>query len=133
MEPTVGAVKRLAVTGVSHIEFHVTDLEASVAWYGEVVGFEPVGTAPGRRAQLAPESDAFRLGLSETDAPDVHEQFGHLAIALESMDVLTAWVQHLDEIGAQHTPIKENPYRPGVFSIDVFDPDGHEIELIYEP
>ena len=133
MEPTLRATERLAITGVSHIEFHVTDLEASVAWYGTVVGLEPVGTAPGRRAQLAPASDVFRLGLSETDPADVHQQFGHLAIALESMDVLTAWVEHLDEIGAPHTPIKENPYRPGVFSIDVFDPDGHEIELIFEP
>jgi catechol 2,3-dioxygenase-like lactoylglutathione lyase family enzyme len=133
MEATSGTTQKLAITGVSHIEFHVTDLEASVAWYETVVGLGDVGAAPGRRAQLAPESNAFRLGLTETAPADVHQQFGHLAIALESMDVLTAWVAHLDEMGADHTPIKENPFRPGVFSIDVFDPDGHEIELIFEP
>ena len=40
------------------------------------------------------------------------------------MDVLNAWVEHLDAIGAPHTDIKENPFNPGVFSIDVFDPMG---------
>ena len=133
MESTVATGERLAVTGVSHLEFHVTDLDASIAWYGRVVSFTPVKEGPGRRAQLAPESDAFKLGLSETDPADLHSQYGHLAIGLESMDVLRAWVGHLDAIGVSHTPIKENPYRPGVFSIDVFDPDGHEIELIFEP
>jgi catechol 2,3-dioxygenase-like lactoylglutathione lyase family enzyme len=133
MEPTLGTSERLAITGVSHIEFHVTDLDASIAWYETIVGLAHLHAGPGRRAQLAPESAAFRLGLTETDSADVHEQYGHLAIALESMDVLKSWVQHLDQIGAAHTPIKENPYRPGVFSIDVFDPDGHEIELIFEP
>ena len=43
------------------------------------------------------------------------------------------WVEHLDAIGFPHTAINENPYRPGEFSIDVIDPDGHEIELIFEP
>ena len=133
MESTLDTTERLAITGVSHIEFHVTDLDASIAWYSRVVSLTPVKEGPGRRAQLAPQSDAFKLGLSETDPADLHSQYGHLAIALESMDVLRAWVEHLDAIGVSHTPIKENPYRPGVFSIDVFDPDRHEIELIFEP
>src|SRR6516165_7309066 len=133
MEHNFGTLERLAITGVSHIEFHVSDLDASIAWYATVVGLMQVQAGPGRRAQLAPESDAFRLGLTETDPADVHEGFGHLAIALGSMDMLTGWVEHLDAIDAPHTPIKENPYRPGVFSIDVFDPDAHEIELIFEP
>jgi catechol 2,3-dioxygenase-like lactoylglutathione lyase family enzyme len=133
MESTLGITERLAVTGVSHIALHVSDLDASIAWYEAVVGLAQVRTGPGRFAQLAPESDAFNLFLIETDPAEVHEQFGHLAIALESMDVLRAWVVHLDRIDAPHTPIKENPFRPGVFSIDVFDPDRHEIELIFEP
>jgi hypothetical protein len=41
--------------------------------------------------------------------------------------------ERLNFIGGLHSPLKENPFRPGVFSIGVFDPDGHEIELIFEP
>ena len=133
MGPHPGAMERLAITGVSHIEFHVSDLEASSAWYTAAVGLTQLKAAPGKYAVLAPEGGGFRLGLSETGPADVHGQFGHLAIALQSMDVLRAWVEHLDSIGVPHTDIKENPFNPGVFSIDVFDPDGHEIELIYEP
>jgi len=133
MEAPLGTVERLAITGVSHIQFNVSDLEASTEWYKTTVGLTQIQAAPGKYSVLTPENGGFRLGLSETQAADVHSKFGHLAIALESMDVLTAWVEHLDALGAPHTDIKENPFNPGVFSIDVFDPDGHEIELIYEP
>jgi glyoxylase I family protein len=133
MEPGHDAIRRLAITGVSHIEFHVSDLEASTEWYMAAVGLTQLKAAPGKYAVLAPEGGCFRLGLSETVPEEVHGQFGHLAIALQSMDVLKSWVEHLDSIGVPHTDIKENPFNPGVFSIDVFDPDGHEIELIYEP
>jgi catechol 2,3-dioxygenase-like lactoylglutathione lyase family enzyme len=123
----------LAITGVSHIALLVNDLEASTRWYERVVGLREVSSAPGRYAQMAPESNAFRLGLVETPEPLGQGMFGHLAIALESMEVLHGWVEHLDALGVEHTPIKENPFNAGVFSIDVFDPDGHEIELIFEP
>jgi catechol 2,3-dioxygenase-like lactoylglutathione lyase family enzyme len=127
-----GTEERLAITGVSHIQLNVSDLEASTEWYKTTIGLTQLDAAPGKFASLAPEGGSFRLGLIETPPEDVHT-FGHVAIALESMDVLTAWVEHLDVIDVQHTPVKENPFNPGVFSIDVFDPDGHEIELIYEP
>jgi catechol 2,3-dioxygenase-like lactoylglutathione lyase family enzyme len=130
---SVGTAELLAITGVSHIQLNVTDLAASTEWYKTVVGLTQLQAAPGRYAVLAPAAGGFRLGLSEVHQTGPNSGFGHLAIALESMDVLHAWVEHLDAIGAPHTDIKENPFNPGVFSIDVFDPDGHEIELIYEP
>jgi catechol 2,3-dioxygenase-like lactoylglutathione lyase family enzyme len=131
MEQSLATTERLAITGVSHIEFHVSDLEASTEWYMLAVGLTKLKAAPGKFAELTPEGGGFRLGLSE-QLPIDH-QFGHLAIALTSMDVLLAWVDHLDAIGVPHTAIKENPFKPGVFSIDLHDPDGHEIELVYEP
>jgi glyoxylase I family protein len=135
METSTSMTKPLAITGVSHIEFLVSDLEASSAWYQQVVGLVELSrVVPGRRSlELTPAAGGFRLGLTEKRPAEGQGMFRHLAIALESMDVLTAWVTHLDALGAPHSPLKENPFRPGVFSIDVFDPDGHEIELIFEP
>jgi glyoxylase I family protein len=133
MEPTLDTMEHLAITGVSHIELHVTDIDASTAWYKKAVGLIERQAAPGKYAVLAPEAGGFRLGLSEKGPVDAQAGFGHVAIALESMDVLRAWVEHLDAIGVPHTAIKENPFNRGVFSIDLHDPDGHEIELIYEP
>jgi catechol 2,3-dioxygenase-like lactoylglutathione lyase family enzyme len=125
----------LAITGISHIEFLVSDLEASSTWYQQVVGLvELPKMVPERRSvELTPAAGGFRLGLTEKRPPDGQGMFRHLAITLESMDVLTSWVTHLDANEVPHGPVKENPFRPGVFSIDVFDPDGHEIELIFEP
>ena len=128
-----GPMTHLAITGVSHIELRCTDLEASAAWYETAVGLRPLQAAPGRYAVLTPERGGFRVGLTEKDPAEVRAEFGHLAIAVESMDALHSWIEHLDAIGVEHTPLKENPFTPGVFSIDLFDPDGHEIELIYEP
>jgi glyoxylase I family protein len=135
MEPSTSMTQPLAITGVSHIEFLVSNLEASSAWYQQVVGLvELPRVVPERRSvELTPAAGGFRLGLTEKGPAEGQGMFRHLAIALESMDVLTAWVTHLDALGAPHSPLKENPFRPGVFSIDVFDPDGHEIELIFEP
>jgi glyoxylase I family protein len=135
MEPTLESTEHLAITGVSHIEFLVSDLEASSAWYQQVVGLVEIpNRPPGRRSlELTPAAGGFRLGLTEKRPAEGQGMFRHLAISLESMDVLTGWVAHLDAVGVPHTAIKENPYRPGVFSIDVFDPDDHEIELIFEP
>lgn len=131
MGQSVAGTKRLAITGVSHIEFHVSNLEASMEWYMRAVGLTQLKAVPGKFAELTPEGGGFRLGLSERHP--IHNEFGHLAIALESMDVLTYWTEHLDTIGVPHTAVKENPFKPGVFSIDLHDPDGHEIELVYEP
>jgi catechol 2,3-dioxygenase-like lactoylglutathione lyase family enzyme len=133
MTAQVDTTARLAITGVSHIAFLVTDVEASTEWYKKVVGLVEHQAAPGRYAVLKPEGGGFRLGLSETSEALGQGMFGHLAIALESMEVLERWVAHLDGLDVPHTPVKENPFQPGVFSIDVFDPDGHEIELIFEP
>jgi glyoxylase I family protein len=135
MEPTLDTMEPLAITGVSHIEFLVSDLEASSAWYRQVVGLvELPNRLPDRRSvELTPAAGGFRLGPTEKRPAEGQGMFRHLAISVESMDALTGWVAHLDAVAVPHTPIKENPYRPGVFSIDVFDPDGHEIELIFEP
>jgi catechol-2,3-dioxygenase len=38
MEQDLVRTERLAITGVSHIEFHVSDLEASTDWYMLAVG-----------------------------------------------------------------------------------------------
>src|SRR4029077_3041542 len=111
----------LAISGISHIEFLVSDLEASSTWYQQVVGLvELPKLVPERRSvELTPVAGGVRLGLTEKRPAEGQGMFRHLAIALESMDVLTERVAHLDANGFPHSPVKENPFRPGVFSIDV--------------
>ena len=53
----------LAITGISHIEFLVSDLEASSTWYQQVVGLvELPKMVPERRSvELTPAAGGFRL------------------------------------------------------------------------
>jgi hypothetical protein len=48
MEQGLVRTERLAITGVSHIEFHVSDLEASTDWHMLAVGLRKLTAAPGK-------------------------------------------------------------------------------------
>ena len=55
----LGTAELLAITGVSHIQLNVTDLEASTEWYKTVVGLTQLQAAPGRYAVLTPAAVVF--------------------------------------------------------------------------
>jgi catechol-2,3-dioxygenase len=53
----------------------------------------------------------------------------HIALAISDIDALTEWCEHLTAIGVPHEGIKANIAGQ---SVDLFDPDGNNIELISE-
>lgn len=121
---------QLPVTGVSHFELHVSDLDASTLWYTTTIGLAHLRTQPGRFSILQPTGGGFRLALTPGRPPDAHGEIGHIALAVDSRESLEDWAAHLDEIGVDHPVIKENSTG---YSLDLVDPDGHEIELTFEP
>ncbi len=123
-------MSNLTFTGVSHLELYVSDLEASVAWYGAAVALFPRPNQPEQVRVLQPHNASFRLVLRPGRPADAHGDFGHLALGVDSLSDLEAWASHLDEIGVQHKGIKQGPTG---HTIDLVDPDGHDIELTYEP
>ena len=118
-----------SITGVSHLELHVSDVAASTDWYKSAVGLAVLRTAPGDRVILKAPNSHFRLILCPDRPADAHGEFGHVAFSVESMDVLESWAKHLDEVGVPYKGIKENPTG---YTIDLVDPDGHDVELAYE-
>jgi glyoxylase I family protein len=118
------------LTGVSHLELYVSDLNASVAWYESAVGLALLRGQPEQFVVLQPPTGGFRLVLRPNRPADAHGDFGHVALSVESLTALEAWAAHLDEVGIPHKGIKEMPTG---FTIDLVDPDGHDIELTYEP
>jgi catechol-2,3-dioxygenase len=121
---------QLRLTGVSHFELHVSDLDASTQWYLTAVGLVHLRTQPGRFSILQPGAGGFRLALTPGRPADAHGEIGHIALAVDSLESLQAWAAHLDQIGVDHPAIKENSTG---HSLDLVDPDGHEIELTFEP
>lgn len=127
-----------AITGISHVDLSVTDLEASVAWYTELLGMVPL--FGGRNEDFAydvqyliePRSGVI-LGFEQHDqnpgTPFDERRVGldHLSFNVESRELLDAWRARLDERGVPHSGITEED------NWDVLvlrDPDNIQLEFI---
>jgi glyoxylase I family protein len=127
------------ISGVSHIDLTVTDLDRSLAFYTDVLGFNEVVREDGDDHAMVvmshqglvnmvclnrhgsggqPRFDEMRIGLD------------HLSFLVPSRAALEEWECHLDERGVTYTPIAEAPYG----SVLVFrDPDNIQLELLSNP
>lgn len=119
------------LTGVSHLLLHVTDTDASATWYMRALGLEETSRQEGRVVGLQSVDGSFRLGLkvglATPAGPDGGGALDHVAFAVSDLGALHAWADHLTEIGIAHEGVKPNPLG---FSVDLFDPDGINIELV---
>ena len=117
------------LTGLSHLQLHVSDMDASAAWYEQVLGMEETGRVAGRYIGLQAVGGQIRLALSPGGMPNSSGALNHVAFAVSDFDALTSWVEHLSAMGISHQGIKPNPLG---HSVDLFDPDGNNIEIVSE-
>lgn len=128
--------------GLYHAVLYVKDLQRSVVFYQDLLGFEPIGKAFGGRAA------AFRGGDHRThhelllievgDVPGPDDAWGgavqgprrglyHLGIKVgDSLDELRAAKQELEAAGV---PIDGASDHTVTWSLYIRDPDGNELEL----
>ena len=120
--------------GPHHIALSVTDKDASAAWYRRVLGFRFVRefeTGIPRILQMHVESGTFisvynHVGRS-LDRFDPHRTgLDHLALAVSDDSALLEWVDHLDALGVEHSPVRDLGHARFV---SLEDPDGIQIEL----
>jgi catechol-2,3-dioxygenase len=114
---------------VSHFQLNVSDLDASVTWYKRALGLTELRAEPGHYVALQSTSGRFRLVLSSGGTAGTPGALDHIALAISDVETLTAWCEHLTAIGVTHDGIKANIAGQ---SVDLFDPDGNNIELISE-
>lgn len=127
------------ITGVSHIDLTVTDLDRSEAFYAEL--FEMKRVLDGRnddhhfrsRYLLHPES-LLIIGLVAHDATadgsfdERRVGLDHLSLNVADAEELNAWRERLDERGIDHSPIAAGE----MWDVLVFrDPDGIQLELFH--
>lgn len=123
---------------LEHVNLTVTDLDASVAYYSQLLGFrlrwegQALGDeGPVRAAHVG--DDRVYLALFEAEQPGrAPGQYGragvnHFGFVVDDLDQTR---ERLAELGA--TPHFEPQYEPGR-RLYVFDPDGVEIELVEYP
>jgi glyoxylase I family protein len=132
-----------SLTGIHHFSATVTDLEASVAWYQRLFGMARVPvTFPhydceetGYAVLLVDQSSGVAIGL-HTNQANAGEAFDecrtgldHVSFGVGTRDELTAWLSRLDELGIEHTGIRDE-LTPFPYSTVVFrDPDNIQLEL----
>src|ERR1700742_1049992 len=98
---------------IHHISLTVTDIEASMDWYQQLFGADRV---PGKLPH-------YQRGETASGELLVDSRVGSRAH-------LTPWLAWLDELGVEHTGIRDLA-EPFVYSTVVFrDPDNNQLELI---
>jgi glyoxylase I family protein len=126
------------ITGLSHVQLLVSDVEASAAWYRAALGLvayvEDLDSG-----YVALRHRGAGLVFVLTAAPDAGGQpavgdaapvpgpLDHLALAVPDGMALAAWADYLDGIGIAHAGVVLENGNP---SLQLRDPDGIAIELV---
>src|SRR6059058_2948322 len=94
--------------GFHHVAINVRDVERSVQWYGDVLGFVPLfpyDTDDFHRRIIRHPAGAV-LGLTKHNHPDADDDFSerrtgldHVAFSVENEAVLNEWAARLDAAG----------------------------------
>jgi glyoxylase I family protein len=132
------------IGGIHHIGFTVRDVDASAAWYEDVLGFRRVGgyTAPdGARRKVFLRHDGLRTRLGLTQHREGDQQafdetrvgLDHLAFGVTSLAELEEWAERLSDRAVTHSPIAPANSIPGAFALVFRDPDNIQLELFADP
>ena len=126
------------ITGVSHVDLSVTDLEASERWYTELLGLTRVmegkNEAHHFRYAYLIHPTGLIFGLNTHDDGDGRPfderrtGLDHLSFAVASKGELEEWAARLDELGIAHGAIAEEPYGE---VLTFRDPDNIQVEFFH--
>jgi glyoxylase I family protein len=123
---------------IHHIALTVADLDASVDWYAQILGFEPVlrEESEARRACVMQIPGAtYQLGLVQhaSSAGDPFDPtrhgLDHLALTVDSHERLDEWAERLSAAGIEHSGPIDIP--PGAI-LNFKDPDGISLALFWD-
>jgi glyoxylase I family protein len=122
----------------------VRNVDASAAWYEDVLGFHCVGgytSSDGafRKVFLRHAEVSVRLTLAQ-HRNGHHEPFDearvgldHMAFAVADRAALDEWAERLAAAGVPHSPVAPANSIPGAAVLVFRDPDNIQLELFYQP
>ena len=121
---------------IGHVVLNCRDLERSIRFYTEVLGFQvsdvyPEEMVPGGMAFLRCNTDHHGIGLvGSLDRAATNIDLNHLAFEVGSLDEVLLATRRLHEHGA--IVDFEGRRRAGVqIAVEFRDPDGHRLEIYW--
>ena len=118
---------------LGHVVFYVKELERSLAFYRDIVGFQEVGKALGGKAVALTSGrthhEILLIEVGEAPAPPsgVRRGFYHIGIKVgDSLDELRTAKKELAENGIPISGMSDHTVSQSLY---LQDPDGNEVEL----
>jgi glyoxylase I family protein len=120
------------------------DVDASAAWYVDVLGFRRVGefeSPDGARRKVFLRHDGLRARLGLTQHRDGSQDLfdetrvglDHLAFAVTDRAELDAWAARLAAAAVVHSPVAAANSISGAAVLVLRDPDHIQLELFTDP
>jgi catechol 2,3-dioxygenase-like lactoylglutathione lyase family enzyme len=127
-----------SLTGEVSICLTVVDVDASSQWYAELFDLQPIREfkdAAGRVVDATlVHASGMTLGLisheRQADVAFDERQPGldHLEFIVPTVDEVHLWASRLDELGIEHSGVKDFDYTAGVM-VTFRDPDNIQLEF----
>jgi catechol 2,3-dioxygenase-like lactoylglutathione lyase family enzyme len=123
------APSRPRITGLAHVAFYVRDIEASRAYYRDVLGFEEL--LPLKNADGSFSLTFFKINERQyvelfPEREKGSDRFAHYAFEVEDVEAMRVYLKSR----GVPVPDKVNVGRVGNTSFTVKDPDGHIVEFL---
>jgi catechol 2,3-dioxygenase-like lactoylglutathione lyase family enzyme len=121
----------MKVKQLNHVAIHVSDVDRSVAFYGDVLKLPPLDRPdfdfPGAWFLLGEDQELHIIGERKLPVHS-HNRGTHFALVVDSLD---EWEKQIDSFEVNRM---ERMVRPdGAEQTFVQDPDGHWVELCVPP
>jgi catechol 2,3-dioxygenase len=118
---------------LGHVVFYVKNLERSLAFYRDLLGFNEVGRVFGGKAAALTSGrthhELLLIEVGETPPPPSGRRLGlyHIGIKVgDSLDELRAAKRELEEAGIGISGMSDHTVSQSLY---LHDPDGNEVEL----
>ena len=113
--------------GLRHVALYVSDVDRSVAFYGDVFGMQEEWRPDRDNAYLTGGSDNLALHKGEVEPGKTMD---HIGFVVPGPDDVDAWERRIRDLG--HDPdAPARTHRDGARSFYMKDPDGHTIQVLY--
>lgn len=128
--------------GLRHVALNVSDVEAAVRFYCQVLGFQLEWRPDPDNAYLASASGGDNLALHRYDAPSAMDldlfraaraqRLAHIGMVVARPEDVDAWAEHLRDLGVK-LDAEPRTHRDGARSLYLSDPEGNSIQVLYHP